>query len=136
MYEDNSHPPSGESSARQTPQPLPPSNKEVQATFAKQVVQSLTEDDSASGAAAAASVVVEPMEHHQQQHHHHHHHHHHHGPQLPPPQTTIDHHMEPQHPVAAVTAGSGGGFLPHNSPSQAVNSNYENIVQCSKLQVS
>lgn len=36
--QDDSHPASGESSARQTPQPsLPNANKELQATFAKQV---------------------------------------------------------------------------------------------------
>lgn len=40
MFEENSHPPSGESSARQTPQPAAYNhNKEVQATFAKQVLQ-------------------------------------------------------------------------------------------------
>ncbi|KAG5882340.1 hypothetical protein JTB14_037625 [Gonioctena quinquepunctata] len=46
MFEDSSHPPSGESSARQTPQP--PShnhNKEVQATFAKQVMQAINNDE-------------------------------------------------------------------------------------------
>ncbi|XP_044267926.1 eukaryotic translation initiation factor 4 gamma 1-like isoform X3 [Tribolium madens] len=40
VYEqNNSHPPSGESSARQTPQPVNNVNKEIQATFAKQVLQ-------------------------------------------------------------------------------------------------
>lgn len=46
----NSHPPSGESSARQTPQPaaVHNSNKEVQATFAKQVYQAINNDESSS----------------------------------------------------------------------------------------
>lgn len=48
VYEDNSHPASGESSARQTPQPPPQPNtsKEVQATFAKQVAQAICGDES------------------------------------------------------------------------------------------
>lgn len=46
MVEDSSHPPSGDSSARQTPQPsVPSTNKEVQATFAKQVAQAIHNDD-------------------------------------------------------------------------------------------
>lgn len=47
IYEQNSsHPPSGESSARQTPQPAPQShNKEVQAAFAKQVMQAINTDN-------------------------------------------------------------------------------------------
>ncbi|XP_018568899.1 eukaryotic translation initiation factor 4 gamma 1 isoform X2 [Anoplophora glabripennis] len=47
IYEQSSsHPPSGESSARQTPQPTPQShNKEVQAAFAKQVMQAINTDN-------------------------------------------------------------------------------------------
>ncbi|KAK9888566.1 hypothetical protein WA026_000810 [Henosepilachna vigintioctopunctata] len=47
MFEqNNSQPPSGESSARQTPQPAPHNpNKEVQATFAKQVAQVLSNEE-------------------------------------------------------------------------------------------
>ncbi|KAJ8913562.1 hypothetical protein NQ315_017113 [Exocentrus adspersus] len=47
MFEQSgSHPPSGESSARQTPQPMPQShNKEVQAAFAKQVMQAINTDN-------------------------------------------------------------------------------------------
>ncbi|XP_066251122.1 eukaryotic translation initiation factor 4 gamma 3-like isoform X2 [Euwallacea similis] len=40
--ENASHPPTGESSARQTPQP--PNDKEIQAAFAKQVAQAISED--------------------------------------------------------------------------------------------
>ncbi|XP_060516621.1 eukaryotic translation initiation factor 4 gamma 1 isoform X2 [Cylas formicarius] len=43
IFDDNSHPPSGESSARQTPQPSRP-KKEVQAEFAKQVAQAISAD--------------------------------------------------------------------------------------------
>lgn len=47
IFDDSSHPPSGESSARQTPQPPPPNtSKEVQATFAKQVAQAIGNDES------------------------------------------------------------------------------------------
>lgn len=50
--EDSSHPASGESSARQTPQPAAPStNKEVQAAFAKQVAQAINSDE---------TIVMEP----------------------------------------------------------------------------
>lgn len=41
---EDSHPASGESSARQTPQPPVP-NKEVQAVFAKQVAQVISKDE-------------------------------------------------------------------------------------------
>lgn len=45
MDNDSSHPPSGESSARQTPQPsVPNTNKEVQVAFAKQVAQAINSD--------------------------------------------------------------------------------------------
>ncbi|CAH1141154.1 unnamed protein product [Phyllotreta striolata] len=63
LFEDNSHPPSGESSARQTPQPSAATqshNKEVQATFAKQVLQALNKD--------TTSADQQPQQ--QQQHHH------------------------------------------------------------------
>lgn len=120
MYEDSSHPPSGESSARQTPQPPPPPNKEVQATFAKQVAQAISNDDNASS--------VDTIEHHHPHHH-----------VLPASQTAIVDHMEPQHPTAVPPIAGVppliGGYIPH-TPSQAVNSNYENLVQSSKLQVS
>jgi hypothetical protein len=48
VYEqqNNSHPPSGESSARQTPQPVNNVNKEIQAAFAKQVLQVATNETS------------------------------------------------------------------------------------------
>lgn len=41
---------SGESSARQTPQPAPPNphNKEVQAAFAKQVAQAISNDENSN----------------------------------------------------------------------------------------
>lgn len=46
MYEDKSHPPSGDSSARQTPQPPHVAqNKEVAATFAKQVAQAISGEE-------------------------------------------------------------------------------------------
>ncbi|XP_063903269.1 eukaryotic translation initiation factor 4 gamma 1-like isoform X2 [Zophobas morio] len=47
VYEqNNSHPPSGESSARQTPQPVNNANKEIQITFAKQVLQAANNETS------------------------------------------------------------------------------------------
>lgn len=107
VYDDNSHPASGESSARQTPHPPAPPNtsKEVQATFAKQVAQAICNDEN-------SETTID-----------HHHHLHHHGPPM------VEHIVEQQqqqqqHPVV----------YQHNSP-QAVNSSYESIVQSSKLQV-
>ncbi|CAH1972490.1 unnamed protein product [Acanthoscelides obtectus] len=44
IFVENSHSTSGDSSARQTPQPNPSHNKEVQATFAKQVMQAISKD--------------------------------------------------------------------------------------------
>lgn len=69
MYEDNSHPASGESSARQTPQPAPPAiNKEVQAAFAKQVAQAAMASDDVDDqpphhVPPVAPVVVDHMDH-------------------------------------------------------------------------
>lgn len=42
--ENDTHPGSGESSARQTPQPTS-HNKDIQATFAKQVAQAISSDN-------------------------------------------------------------------------------------------
>ncbi|CAG9854372.1 unnamed protein product [Phyllotreta striolata] len=67
LFEDNSHPSSGESSARQTPQPSAATqshNKEVQAKFAKQVLQALNKD--------TTSVDQQPQQQQQQQQQHHH----------------------------------------------------------------
>nr|CAH7761946.1 unnamed protein product [Callosobruchus chinensis] len=44
IFVENSHSTSGDSSARQTPQPNPSHSKEVQATFAKQVMQAISKD--------------------------------------------------------------------------------------------
>ncbi|KAL3283566.1 hypothetical protein HHI36_006705 [Cryptolaemus montrouzieri] len=57
---DSSHPPSGESSARQTPQPAPHNpNKEVQAAFAKQVAQSLHVTEVGASASASSTSYEE-----------------------------------------------------------------------------
>lgn len=67
MYEqeqDDSHPPSGESSARQTPQPpLPNPNKEVQAAFAKQVAQAIGKDEVSTAEELEQPAVLEHMGH-------------------------------------------------------------------------
>lgn len=114
VFEDNSHPASGESSARQTPHPPAPPNtsKEVQATFAKQVAQAICNDEN-------SETTID-----------YHHHHPHHGPPMvehiveQQQQQQPQQQQQQQHPVV----------YQHNSP-QAVNSSYESIVQSSKLQV-
>ncbi|CAH1183097.1 unnamed protein product [Phaedon cochleariae] len=127
IFEDSSHPPSGDSSARQTPQPPSAAqnshNKEVQATFAKQVMQALEERPQ------------DPPPHDQQQQQHHH-------PQAPPPSEVAQQHhpvVGPNHlaehvqqqPQVFVPAGV---TLTAPPPPHHQLSKMEHVVQSSKLQ--
>lgn len=68
--QDDSHPASGESSARQTPQPsLPNTNKEVQATFAKQVAALAIDKDEIPIADEAPALEPPPVLDHHLGHH-------------------------------------------------------------------
>ncbi|XP_072375280.1 eukaryotic translation initiation factor 4 gamma 3-like isoform X1 [Diabrotica undecimpunctata] len=118
MFEDNnSHPPSGESSARQTPQPsagaVSSHTKEVQATFAKQVLQAIND----------------PTPEHQTHHHHH-----------PPPHQQEDHHVELQlegQPTNHILMEYDCAVPPRHDGQQIQQPHQlkmEHVVQSSKLQ--
>lgn len=138
MYEESSHNQSGESSARQTPQPSPHNNnsKEVQATFVKQVYQSMANDaanvaaagggGSGGGVGAAdhvatgAQAAAVPVPDHQHPHHHHH-----------PPHGAPD----TEHDIAGNHLEQGTGPI-NTSPYQAVQQrDLDQIAQSSNLTV-
>ncbi|XP_025830115.1 eukaryotic translation initiation factor 4 gamma 3 isoform X2 [Agrilus planipennis] len=82
--QDESHPASGESSARQTPQPsVPNPSKEVQATFAKQVAQAIGNDETTTAVHHHSHLETSD---HLYSHSHH--------PQPPPQQQQHQHHQQ------------------------------------------